>query len=756
LHSSSVHIPLLLFEVDLGEGNEPAMKHALTRLAQFVSSAKGVKIVLISWLAAILLLSAFAPSSKEVAQSGGEGSLAGHTLSEEAKQLLQEAYPSPDGLTAILVFHSEHPITDAERGAITSISRWLASDQKPAYVTRSLPFHQMPAAQQELLFSADRTTLLLTVSLQKDLASGPVYDTLEQIRHMSEQQGLGAMKLDITGPAGISSDTIMLFKKADFVLMLATLGIILIILIIIYRSPLLALLPLVIAGMVYAVVDRVIGLAGKMGWIFVEKQSLSIMMILLFAVLTDYCLFIIARYRSALRTTDSKYDAMSKAFSNVAEPIFFSGGTVLIAMLTLFAAVFKPYHNFAPVFSIAMVVILLGGLTLIPAMFALIGRKAFWPFIPRTDEAVLVNEEPRGFWARVSTRVTSKPRITALVLIIVLVAPALSTLGMRYSFNLMKSFPSDISSRQGFDTLEAQFPPGQLAPVTVLLDSKKEIIWDEAFISKMDKLTGLIRGYEGISSLTPGVNQAQLTPGNTNLPKHTLKFQLILKMNPYDQAALEVISSLRKNSDALLGQSGFEAGKYTLHYAGQTAEQLDVRTMNQRDTLVIFSLITLLITVMLIWQARSLRLALTMMATMLLSYAATMGVVWSVFHFGFGHDAFSYRLPVYTFIFLISLGVDYNIILVSRVQEEARRHPWREAVQRGAALTGGVISSAGTVLAATFCVLMTQPLQELLLFGFAMAAGILIDTFLVRGMLLPALMTNMGPREVRHSVVLEK
>ncbi|MDR6551983.1 MMPL family transporter [Paenibacillus qinlingensis] len=720
------------------------MKPTLSHLAKFVSSAKGVRIVLISWLAAILLLSAFAPSSKEVAQSGGEGSLGSHTLSETAKQLLQEAYPSQDGLTAILVFHSQKPITDSERGAITSISTWLASDQKPLYVTRSLPFHQMPAAQQELLFSADRTTLLLTLSLQKDLASGPVYDTLEQIRHMSEQQSLGTMKLEITGPAGISSDTIMLFKKADIVLMLATLGIILVILIVIYRSPLLALLPLVIAGMVYAVVDRLIGLAGKMGWIFVEKQSLSIMMILLFAVLTDYCLFIIARYRSALRTTDSKYDAMSKAFSHVAEPIFFSGGTVLIAMLTLFTAVFKPYHSFAPVFAIAMVVILLGGLTLIPAMFALIGRRAFWPFIPR-EEASLVKEEPRSFWAWISTRVTTKPRITALVLIIVLLAPALSTLGTRYSFNLMKSFPIDISSRQGFEILEARFPQGELAPVTVLLESEKAIVRNESFNKKINTLTGLIQGREGISSLTMAVDPAQLTSEHTDISKH-MKLQLILKLNPYDQAALDLISSLRKDSDAMLEQSGFEPGQFTLHYAGQTAEQLDVRTMNKRDTLVIFSLITILITLMLIWQSRSIRLALTMMATMLLSYAATMGIVWSVFHFGFGYDAFSYRLPVYTFIFLISLGVDYNIILVSRVQEESRRHPWQVAVQRGAALTGGVISSAGIVLAATFCVLMTQPLQELLLFGFAMAAGILIDTFLVRGMLLPALMTKMEPR----------
>lgn len=148
---------------------------------------------------------------------------------------------------------------------------------------------------------------------------------------------------------------------------------------------------------------------------------------------------------------------------------------------------------------------------------------------------------------------------------------------------------------------------------------------------------------------------------------------------------------------------------------------------------------------MLIWQARSIRLALTMIATMLLSYAATMGLVWGVFHYGFGYDAFSYRLPVYTFVFLIALGVDYNIVLVSRIKEEAQNYVWREAVGRGVALTGGVISSAGIVLAATFSVLITQPLQELMLFGFAMAAGILIDTFLVRGMLLPALMTYLGP-----------
>ncbi|OPH49624.1 hypothetical protein BC351_37145 [Paenibacillus ferrarius] len=727
------------------------MNRFLHQWARLVSSSKGVTIVLISWLTVIILLSAFAPSSKEVAKSGGEGSIHEDTLSTAAKQIMQAEYPSQDGLTALLVFHGEKALTDSEIGNIRQISEWLSSDQKPPFITSALPFHRLPLSQQEQLYSKDHTTLLLTASLQKDLESGQIYDTLEQIRHMADTIGLGSLKLEITGPAGISSDTIMLFKKADFVLMLATVVLILIILIIIYRSPLLALLPLLIAGIVYQVVDRLLGLAGKLGWFFVEKQSLSIMMILLFAVLTDYCLFIVARFRTELQQTDSKYTAMSSALAKVAEPILFSGGTVLIAMLTLFTAVFKPYHNFAPVFSVAMVVILLGGLTLIPAVFALVGRRAFWPLIPKKEPRAAA-EQPKGLWAAISTFVTKKPAFTATILFILLIVSSLSGLSMRYSFNLMKSFPSDISSRQGFEILQERFPQGQLAPVTILLQSDKDIVLDASFAEKAGSLVYALQAKDGISTIAPAISQEWLTangPAAAALlgqDKRTITLQMTLSLNPYDQEALNLIADLRQDSGDMLQKSGFEPAQFTLHYAGQTAEQLDVRSMNKRDTLMLFSLITLLITLMLIWQARSIRLALTMMGTMLLSYAATMGLVWSVFHFGFGYEAISYRLPVYTFVFLIALGVDYNIILVSRIKEEAQRFTWQEAVRRGVALTGGVISSAGIVLAATFCVLITQPLQELILFGFAMAAGVLIDTFLVRGMLLPALMTYLGPK----------
>jgi RND superfamily putative drug exporter len=334
---------------------------------------------------------------------------------------------------------------------------------------------------------------------------------------------------------------------------------------------------------------------------------------------------------------------------------------------------------------------------------------------------------------------------------------------MNYSFNLMKSFPADLSSRQGFELLQERFPQGQLAPVTLLLQSKNEIVVDNSMIDKVGKLVQAIQKRDGISRITPEIHLDLLASGRLGAndllsqDHRTLRLQMTLNQNPYDMEALNLIADLRKDNEDLLRNSGFEPAEFSLHYAGQTADQLDVRTMNKRDTLVLFSLIVVFITLMLVWQARSIRLAIMMMATMLLSYTATMGTVWGVFHYGFGYEAFSYRLPVYTFVFLIALGVDYNIVLVSRIKEEARHYTWREAVQRGVAMTGGVISSAGLVLAATFCVLMTQPLQELKLFGFAMAAGIFIDTFLVRGMLLPALMTYQGTSaDKRHAKTLPR
>src|SRR5690625_4318546 len=247
--------------------------------------------------------------------------------------------------------------------------------------------------------SEDETTFIFNVAMKDGIDSDEANEALDTIRDKVDAIGLDDLQFEVTGPAGISADTIALFKNADFVLMIATIGLIFIILIVIYRSPLLAIMPLLIAGIVYGVVDRILGLAGKNEWFPVDGSAVSIMLVLLFAVLTDYSLFVFSRYREELRKRESKYEAMDEAIYHVSEPIFFSGGTVLLAMLTLFTTVFEPYNHFAPVFSMAVVVILIAGLTLIPSIFALMGRRAFWLFIPKVEEILDIK---KGFRYNVS------------------------------------------------------------------------------------------------------------------------------------------------------------------------------------------------------------------------------------------------------------------------------------------------------------------------------------------------------------------
>lgn len=709
-------------------------RYGLYRITGFASSRRGAKISLLAWLLLIIALSVAAPAAKPYAVSAGEGNANDSNPSAVAQRLLDERFPSSGGLAALLVFHSGQAMTAEQLETIGAYSEWLSSGSKPKYVQSAVPVHKMSEIDRNRLLSEDRTTLLLNVELREGMESDSVLETIDEMKAHWQQKGDGTVSLETTGPAAISADTLSLFRNADFVLMIATVVLILVLLVAIYRSPLLAIIPLVVAGVVYQAVDRLLGLAGKNGWFVIDKQSLSIMMILLFAVITDYCLFVFSRYREKLATVDSKYDAMGQAMAHVSEPILFSGGTVLAAMLALFAAVFQPYRGFAPVFSIAVAVILLAGLTLIPAIFALVGRKAFWPFVPKT--AVEAGANPLGeratIWGRVGRFVTDKPRRVAGVLSASLLLASLGIGTVQYSFNLMKSFPKDTPSRAGFELLEKRFPPGQLAPVTIILENDKEISGDSALPAKAKALMAELLQGGGVDSISEkGLSE----------DRRAVRLQLVLSSNPYEADALNLIDGWLANKEELLAKSGIDPAKVDMHIAGQTAQQADVRSLNERDTLVLFTVIPLFILLMLAFQTRSIKLSLLMMFTILLSYAATLGLTWTVFHNLFGFDTFSYRMPVYTFVFMVALGVDYNIMLVSRIKEEAKLHPWKEAVRRGVASTGGVISSAGIILAATFGVLITQPMQELYLFGFAMAAGILIDTFLVRGMLLPSILT---------------
>lgn len=719
------------------------MLSMIRKIVAYVSTARGAKITVAAWLICLVVLSAFAPSAKEYEGNSTEGSVRENTPSEKAEKVLQTHFQSDDGLTALVVFHKDNPLKDEDLKQIATFSEWLQSGDKPDGIAGALPFHQLQQAVQQQMLSEDASTLLFQVVLENDVEPRDTHDVLGQLTSKWEGMGNDNLQMEITGPAGITADTITLFKNADLVLILATVGLIFIILIFIYRSPLLAITPLLIAGIVYGVIDRIIGLFGKWDVFTIEGQAMSIMLVLLFAVVTDYSLFIFSRYKEELHTYKNKYDAMGNAIYHVAEPIFFSGGTVTLAMLSLFATLFKPYHYFAPVFTIAVVFILIAGITLIPALFALLGPKAFWPAVPHVGKN---NKEKKSFWTWVSHKVVQKPGAISIILALFLLVGVSNLFSISFSFNLLKSFPDDMSSRVGFEWLEEHYPPGELAPVTAVLEGGEQLELNETFFKNLQGLEQEIADEAGISMVKSMIT-TEMIEGSTPLPhgmvadtEKAVKFQFIFNENPYEKEAIDTLSGLIEKEEQLLIHHGFDPENISLHFAGQSANQLDVRALNMRDMIVLFTLVTVLLTIVIRFQTHSLLLSMTMMGTILLSYFATLGFSWAFFHYLFGYEAISYRIPLYTFVFMVALGIDYNIMLLSRIKEYAKANSWKQAVQKGVASTGGVISSAGLILAATFSVLMTQPIQELFLFGSIMSFGILLDTFLIRGFFLPSIL----------------
>lgn len=733
----------------------------MTRLMQsFVSGAsskKGAIITLIVWLLLVVLFSGIAPAAREYAVNVSGADLPEEAQSVVAKEELKRYFPEEGGNPALLVVRNKQKLTSEDLKQVSELSKYLHSDEAPKTIKERVPFHQFPPQVQQAFLSEDQTILVLPVILKDGLEMSDINQTITTFQKKGDSLLKGSTELKITGPAGIASDTIAIFENADLILLLSTIGLILVLLIFIYRSPLLAMIPLLACGIVYQVTDRLLGFSAKNDWFGIESQSLSIVSILLFAALTDYSLLVFARFREELRKEEDKYIAMQNAMRQVWEPIFFSGGTVLAAMLVLFIADYKPYQNFAPVFSLTMAVILTAGLTLVPALFVLFGRRAFWPAIPRVGDDA--NEKTDSFWKKIGQFVVKKPAMISTVLIAVFIVCSLNMTQITYSFNLIKSFPKDMNSRIGYEWLEENYAKGELAPTTVVLTSSKTI--DQ---KNLERLKAEIEKQEGVEKVTTHLNANPAIPSQQMGQQGQLisddgkaaKLQFIFKDNPYDPQAIDQLRTIRGQAKEILQESGFDPDTDQLHFAGETAKQVDTQEINNRDTRNVIIFVTLLILLLLGMQTRSVLAPLYMMFTIILSYGAAMGLSTFVFQHLMDLPTMSYRIPLYTFVFLVALGVDYSIMLVSRIREERQNYELKEAVIKGVALTGGVISSAGVILAATFGVLMTQPLLELVMFGFAVSLGILLDTFLVRALLVPSIITLFGKYSFWPSMVKPK
>lgn len=681
---------------------------------------------LLIWLIAASVLSVVAPGARDFFEPNENSGLPADEPSIVASERINDYFPSEEGVPAIVVAENPDGLTEDQITAFAEAIGGLSENESFEDVT-AIPAQALLGTRDTFL-SEDGTVFFAPVTLPR-LEGTELKVLLDDMKETVAAEAGDGLEIYWTGPAGIAADAVELFSRADVVLILSTVAIILVLLLIIYRSPLLALIPLIGASIVYTVVDKVIGLGASAGWYVTENQSISIMLVLLFAVVTDYSLLVFSRFREELRTHEDTAEAMDAAVKGVREPIFFSGSTIFLGVLTLFVALYESYRNFAPVFAIAAAIILIAGLTLLPALFAIVGRKAFWPRIPAYGEEKATK---KTIWARLAEKVMARPVAFLIPVLAVLVLASINTVNYKESFDLIKSFPDDLSSRQGFEVLGDTFGEGELAPGTVLVVSEGTITPDQAA-----ELAAAIEQEPGIAGTS---FQGMPVSEDGEAVQVTVTFD----SNPYESDALDAANQLRDRGMEIAEEAGIDAAEF--HLAGQSAINADLRDINDRDTLFVMIAVAVLITLMLAFQTRSVIAPLYLIGTLLLSFAATLGLSIFLFNVFFGTDEISYRIPLYTFVFLIALGVDYSIMLIARIREERKHHELKEAVKLGIEKTGGVISSAGLILAATFLVLGTMPIYELKLFGIMMALGILIDTFVVRPLLIPAIILLLGKR----------
>lgn len=691
------------------------MNRFLNPITDWVSTKKGMWITIIVWLVLMIALS-MGPRLNDYKVANFQ-SLPDDAQSIIADQKLKEYFPNDQGTPGILVFHNSEGDVNPEtvQEILTGIT-----EANIKGIDSIVDISQLPPPALEGFYSEDNTTMIIPMSLEAGLGSADFAEINDEASEIGSDIAAdsGSTEFYVTGPAGIAGDTVKLFEEADFVLLIATVLIILVLLIVIYRSPLLAFIPLLATVIVYQVVNQTLAFMGS-GGLELTSQTTSIMSILLFAAVIDYSLFVFSRFREELNHYESKHEAMKHAMRATGEPVFFAGGTVLAAMLVLFFADFRDYANFAPIFGTAVFVIMIASVTLIPALFTLFGRKAFWPKVPKYGQS---SEVKHGIWGPVAKFVVNKPLISGGLVAVLMIISALNITNLEFEFDTVKSFPEDMPSRVGYEIVEQKFDKGEIAPSTLLVVGD-EPITEEAAAALSEELTA----YDEIAS-------ARLS-GQTD-DGEAVKYNIALSMNPYSTEALDFVEQLRNDSGALLDRASINGD---IHFGGITPKLVDERDVNNSDIYKIVILETLLILVLLFVLTRSWKMPIYMMATILLSYLSALGLGIFLVDVLFGYEAVSTRVPVYAFIFLVALGIDYNIILVSRFIEERKSRKVKNALEIAISHTGGVISSAGIILAATFAALTTMPIADLFVFGFIVSIGILIDTFLVRGMLLPAL-----------------
>ncbi|WP_054686725.1 MMPL family transporter [Microbacterium sp. No. 7] len=638
-----------------------------------------------------------------------------------------------DAIPAVVVIVGEQELTEGDiedlRDAVTALS---GIDGVGEGISPPIP-------------SDDGRALEVFVPVDGDAEIGEV---VSEIGDRLRAEAPPSIAVYVTGPAGFSADLVQAFSGIDGLLLAVALIAVFVILVIVYRSLLLPVAVLATSVFALTVALLTVWWLAKAGVVLLSGQTQGILFILVIGAATDYSLLYVARYREALRVEQDGWVASKAALRGSIEPILASGGTVIAGLLCLLLSDLKSNSALGPVASLGIVFAMLAALTLLPAILFALGRAAFWPRRPRYEPEAVAAENglpARGMWRKVGELIRRRPRPVWIVTTIVLLAGALGVTqlqadGVPQSDLVLASS----EARDGQEALGTHFPGGSGSPVFVLapenafrqtadalLDSPG--IEDVAVLSR-DSVSGSAPvTADGIGSVGP--------PGTPTPAPTVVDGEIMLQATLADAADSEAAESAVRDLRATFERNDAEA-----LVGGVTATAIDTKDTSIHDRALIIPVVLAVILLVLMLLLRSVVAPVLLILTTVLSFATALGVSAIVFNSVLDLPGADPAVPLYGFVFLVALGIDYNIFLATRVREEARRHGTREGIIRGLAVTGGVITSAGLVLAATFAALSILPILFLLQLAFIVAFGVLLDTFLVRALLVPALFYDIGPR----------
>jgi RND superfamily putative drug exporter len=676
----------------------------MNRVFALAAGRRAKWVVAVTWIVLAAVAGSMSTNFRDAQDNDPASYLPGSAESSKVLAQIKQASGGEEVTPAVVVFHRPAGLRATDLGRLTTARRTLNAQ---------LPRDGVPAART--VRSNDGEAALLIFGLRLHNSERALDDTVKQIKDVTHR--VPGVEVAVAGPAGSSYDAAQVFKKLDGTLLIVTVSLIFVLLVLIYRSPIFWFIPL-LAVAVAEVSSEALGFLLTEVGVTVNGESAGILTVLVFGAGTDYALLLVARYREELRRHRDHHDAMRVAIGHAGPMMFASAFTVILALLCLLAAEVNGTRGLGPIAAMGVALALLCALTLLPALLLIFGRRVFWPFVPR-----FAAEQARehAVWTSIAGRVDRGHRPAAVVTMLTLSVMCLGVLSLNTGLTSGNSFRDRVESTAGQTTIAAHFPAGASAPVQVVVPEAERLAAVRAAVAR-----------------APGVAPGSLAPGPENGATGGSSFTVALAASPSSQRAFDLIAPLRRIAKT--------AGGSATLVGGPTAQEVDLRSAASRDAKLIVPMILIVVFVVLGLLLRALVAPALLIATVLVSYGAALGTGAFLFEHAFGYPGEDPSLVLFTFLFLVALGIDYNIFLMARVREETLISGTRRGVVRGLAVTGPVITSAGIVLAGTFSALASLPLIGFTELGFVIAFGVLLDTFLVRTILVPALVIELDRR----------